>query len=391
MAHPHKGEALASSREKMRRFGHGGGGGGTPFGGASPFKRPAGDGEQHSYHAHSKQFSADGGKGKRRHGFKRGGAVKKAGGGPTGTGKFPEKREPSIGDMQRLGDEGVMDPKFGPTHTAAPMVGYDTPGAPPGDAPLTYGTELQDVNPDKEKSGGTTHVHKHFHVHKRKDGGRTNQPSSREVERHNAKLLGKPPTVTYQGAGSNVDKAARHARGGRTKGKHTGPIIINVGQPHRAPPGLGGVGAALPQTPPPNPPGGAAPPMPPPAPPMGGPPPGGGGAPGVNPMAAQQALSQIAGGGGPLGAGMPGRGPFAKGGKVSSPGLAKHMDHWRNYAKRNVRHNMAHEHGATGESGELPLKTPIGKARGGAAYPIDAGQATGVAREEQYNHRKRGR
>src|SRR3974390_47586 len=84
MANPYAGQAMSSSKERMRRVSGRGGGGGSPFKGSSGFKKyDAKHGETGSYDSHAKKYvgKAHGGRAKARADFRRGGKVGMAGGG----------------------------------------------------------------------------------------------------------------------------------------------------------------------------------------------------------------------------------------------------------------------------------------------------------------------
>ena len=345
--HPNRGEALSSSRSKMRAI-TGTGGGGSPHMGMSPFKRPDGQGVTKSYHSHDKQFVAHGGKVKKRGDkFARGGRTKP-----------PPKPHPDEGDQPGKYEWPIESRKGGAIRRAeGGPISHMKKDAKEDKGVKNYAPE------GSEKYGWFSRLNKGGAA-KRADGGRTNPFMPR-------------PTTSTGGSRKSI------------KGK--GNITVNLMMPqhhHPAPTGgLGGMGAP-PGGPPiggPGGPGGA-----PAAAPMnplaaagamgapGGMPPGGmpGGA---NPQA-MQALQAIAGGGGGLGGGMPGRGPFARGGAAKSTGLTSNMAHWKNYASKNVKHNTAHERGATGESEELALKTPVAKRAAGGKVKVKAHSRGGPTR-----------
>lgn len=484
MAHPHRSEALSSSRTKMRAM-TGAGGGGSPFLGSSPFKRSGSDGELKSYHSHEKQFQphAAGGKSKKRadrfargghvwdanakitgkeparpssskpseyddsegahiRSQKRGGHVKRARGG---------KIDPRAYEIQQDREAGAKNPRMADGGHAGKPIDVDQSEGKKIYEQLSRGSKgtpswMSHREAEDETGGMGLYKRGGSKRLKRAEGGHTPGSSARlhqridaerampgmgraigaqdaasgrgegwlhgegihgsevsgeggEYKRGGRKAGGGPvddePAGYGQGqtawaekyrpvkrpgkpAAAGVQSGPRsheYAEGGRTNpfrqtGGHAGKrkagnVSVNIMIPqahHRPPmppvPGQAGAADVMGGAP------GAGPPAPAPVNPLAGMAGAGGagmpggmpGAGGANPQALQ-ALSQIASGAGGIGGGA-GRGPFKRGGVAKSTGLASNLKHWQGYAKKNVEQNTAHEHGATGESRELPMKTP---------------------------------
>jgi hypothetical protein len=418
MAHPHKGEAASSSREKFKAItGHSGGG--HAHAGASHLKKPGAHGVLKTWSGHHKAHrdeKAHGGKAKARADrFARGG---RAEGGSVDL----RKKKPHEGKEAYLNDpKGSEEGRSWYSRLAnRKEAGKDKSGMSPQDLMgITTGLKR---GGKKRADGGSAYRPKKEVSLKGWDEPRRGSASDKsnrsrksytppQYDDWNQDTPGGPlgganatseiaagnkPSSNrrysppqYDDWGVHPASSKKYARGGRTASKGKGPrqVTINVVQkPHGDAPAMRP--PAAPPPPPAPPPGGAGPPPPPMG--AGAPPPGGPG--GANPM---QALSKLGGG-------------FARGGKAThksskgtGPGGGQDTSYdladWRKYAATERNKRLSGRAGYTqaytkkiGDDGSLDVQ-PVKKGRTERADGgrMTAGALSGVGRLEKAEYQKR--